>query len=255
MPLVVDCPTCTRKLRLPDDLLGRMVRCASCGETFEAKETPAPLPPPTPSVEASPPPARGDFDIEKTEPCPRCGEEVPGDAARCLRCGEYLDEEPEDRPWERGVRRDCEPHRSGLILTLGIVSIVCGALGIALFCCVPLPILFVAAGFGCGIPAWVMGHRDLAKMRAGVMDPRGQGTAYGGRVCGIIGTILNIIGLLIGVGMGVVFVFQMMMAAGAAPPTPTPPPPPAPRTGRRGIEFEPGWKLPALIGRDTKWVI
>jgi predicted Zn finger-like uncharacterized protein len=248
MALVVDCPSCTRRLRLPDDLLGRMVRCASCGNTFEAQASAAPNPPPTPAPEL---PAREDLVFNDSEPCPRCGEAVPAGAARCLRCGQPFDEEEEDQSWERGVRRDSEPHRSGLLLTLGVVSIVCGALGTAFFCCAPVAALFLVAGFSCGIPAWVMGHRDLAKMRAGEMDPRGEGVAYGGRICGIIGTILNIVGLLIALGIGALLVFQSVMTSAAVPPAPTAPPPPAPRTPRRAIDFNPGWNLPVLVGRDT----
>src|SRR5688572_16970206 len=33
---VIDCPSCTHKLRLPDDLLGQQVECPTCGATFPA---------------------------------------------------------------------------------------------------------------------------------------------------------------------------------------------------------------------------
>src|SRR5256885_1028184 len=36
MPIVVDCPACGGKLRVADDLLGRLVRCPSCKGTFTA---------------------------------------------------------------------------------------------------------------------------------------------------------------------------------------------------------------------------
>jgi hypothetical protein len=36
-------------------------------------------------------------------------------------------------------------------------------------------------------------------MDAGTMDPAGRGNTQAGRICGIIGTILLIIGLLVGV--------------------------------------------------------
>ena len=52
-----------------------------------------------------------------------------------------------------------EPHRGVLILVLGILSLtVCGIL----------------APF-----AWVMGNTDLEKMRAGQMDPSGEGLTQG----------------------------------------------------------------------------
>jgi hypothetical protein len=88
------------------------------------------------------------------------------------------EDDDDDRPWDRRgyhVRRDCEPHRGGTVLALGIISIVMmGPIGLAL-----------------GIPAWVMGGRDLRKIRQRMMDPEGQGTTQAGWICGIIGTILS----------------------------------------------------------------
>ena len=45
-----------------------------------------------------------------------------------------------------------EPHRGTLILVLGILSLV-------------------LCSFFTGIPAWIMGKDDLAKIKAGQMDP------------------------------------------------------------------------------------
>lgn len=70
-----------------------------------------------------------------------------------------------------------EPHRGTTILVLGILGIV--------LC----PI--------CGIIAWVMGNKDIPKMEAGTMDPEGLSTAKAGKICGIIATILMIIGVVV----------------------------------------------------------
>ena len=70
-----------------------------------------------------------------------------------------------------------KPHRATLILVLGILSLVV---------CAPL-----------GIAAWVMGSADLNQMDAGTMDPSGRGTTNAGKICGIIGTILLIIGVVV----------------------------------------------------------
>ena len=71
-----------------------------------------------------------------------------------------------------------KPHRGTLILVFGILGlVVCGPLGIA---------------------AWVMGNNDLKEMAAGTMDPSGRGNTNGGRICGMIATILMIIGAIIG---------------------------------------------------------
>ncbi len=69
------------------------------------------------------------------------------------------------------------PHRGVLILVLGILGIVC--------CII------------CGIVAWVMGNNDLKKMADGVMDPSGQGLTTAGKICGIVGVVLQIIGIVV----------------------------------------------------------
>lgn len=65
------------------------------------------------------------------------------------------------------------PHRGTLILVLGILSIVC---------C-----------FICGIIAWVMGNKDLKEMAAGRMDPAGRGLTNAGKICGIVGIVVQIV--------------------------------------------------------------
>jgi hypothetical protein len=79
-----------------------------------------------------------------------------------------------------------KPHRGTLILILGILSLVI---------CAPL-----------GIAAWVMGSGDLKEIDAGTMDPAGRGTTQAGKICGIIGTVLFIISLVI---IGIVFMFGL----------------------------------------------
>lgn len=69
-----------------------------------------------------------------------------------------------------------KPHRGTLILVLGILSLVV---------CAPL-----------GIAAWVMGTGDLKQMDAGTMDPAGRGMTRAGKICGMIGTILLILGII-----------------------------------------------------------
>jgi len=70
-----------------------------------------------------------------------------------------------------------KPHRSGLILTLGLIGLfVCGPLCLA---------------------AWVMGSGDLHEMDAGMMDPSGRSSTSSGRNIGMLGTILWIGGTVI----------------------------------------------------------
>ncbi len=165
MSNVSSCPSCSRRLNVPDDLIGRLVKCPLCGTQFTGGATPAP--PPLPE---EPEKVRA---IEAPSRPPEAEDEFG----------------PEDRPWEGrdryAIRRDCEPHRGTLILILGIMSLVMAW------------VWFVSpVALGLGISAWVMGGRDMAKINARRMDPEGRGLTQAGYVCGIIGTILSgLIGL------------------------------------------------------------
>lgn len=57
MSQTVMCPECSRKLKVPDPVLGRGVRCPSCKTTFTANAA-LKEPPPTPAVTAAPSKAR-----------------------------------------------------------------------------------------------------------------------------------------------------------------------------------------------------
>jgi LSD1 subclass zinc finger protein len=180
MPLTLPCPSCRRTLRLPDDLGGRPVQCPACQNTFH------PDAPPRPAERSRDPDAAPD------DLCPECGAAVPRRADRCPGCGVELEPpgpEEEYRPWERrgAVRRDSEPHRGSLVLTLGIISLV-----VTVFapCCMVSAVTGLV-GVALGATAWVMGRGDLAKMEQKLVDRAGHGPTQGGYVCGIIGAILN----------------------------------------------------------------
>jgi len=254
-PLIIDCPSCSRKLRVPDELIGKAVKCPTCEHTFaattaQASTTLPPVPPPAPAV-ADSSAAVGDepsvsFKAEGQRSqglddnlwlCPSCGERIEKDAARCRFCGEEIKdgEEEDDRPWEESRRfrgrRDAEPHRGTLILALGIISIVmvvlCGPVGLPL-----------------GIAAWVMGRRDLIKMRQNLMDREGEGLTQAGWICGIIGTLLDSLSLLcVLLYIGFIFTFIASVRRGppqAPAPVPIRPAPlpirpvPAPAPGQPG---------------------
>ena len=75
--------------------------------------------------------------------------------------------------------RHARPHRGGMILAFGII-------GLALIPCV----IFAPI-------AWAMGNTDLREMRMGRMDRSGQGSTQAGMICGMIGTILIILVVLV----------------------------------------------------------
>lgn len=73
--------------------------------------------------------------------------------------------------------QNLKPHRGTMILVFGILGLVC---------CVIFAIL-----------AWVMGNNDLKEMDAGIMDPEGKSLTQAGKICGIIGVVLQIVGFII----------------------------------------------------------
>jgi hypothetical protein len=97
-----------------------------------------------------------------------------------------------DEDDEPPFRRDWEPHRGGLILTLGVLSI-----------CLSATCIFTPLSLPLGIAAWVMGQGDLGKIRGNVLDPEGETNTRAGLVCGIIGTVLSAL-MLVSCGLSAV---------------------------------------------------
>jgi hypothetical protein len=153
--------------------------------------------------------------------CPGCGrkvrvpESLANQSVKCPEClaifkpegtarpgSEALPDEAQDlprqpatgRPYDisetRPRRRWKQPHRGSTVLVLGILSL-------ALFC------------FPLGIAAWVMGNNDLTDMRRGTMDQTGEGPTQAGRICGMISSILAIVGC---VGYSVLLVISLAVA-------------------------------------------
>jgi len=91
-------------------------------------------------------------------------------------------------PYMGGPSQFVKPHRSGAVLTLGIIGLVTA------LCC-PL------AGLICSIIAWVMGSKDMNQMAMGQMDPSGMGKTRGGKICGIIGVVVSVVNGILGAMM------------------------------------------------------
>jgi len=120
--------------------------------------------------------------------CSNCGHQNEPNANFCISCGKSLVTPEQQTP---SSPTPAPPHlshtgRGGLILTFGILSLV--LLG---------PIM--------GIPAWVMGHRDLKKIQAGIISIVHKASTKSGMILGIIGTFVSpfiiIIGIAISVGI------------------------------------------------------
>jgi hypothetical protein len=185
MPTIVTCPdeTCARQLRVPDELLGKSVKCPKCGKIFTAREDSGAAAPPPP-----PRPVEEEYEREEED---RDEERRPRRRSVSRDDDDYED----DRPRRRRRRRDYVPHRGTMILVFGILAVV----GVVWFVFGPM--------------AWIMGNQDLQEIRAGRMDPEGEGNTSAGRVCGMIATILW--GVLTG-GCCLVYIFAFAVTAGAA---------------------------------------
>jgi hypothetical protein len=184
MPIVVECPSCGQKLKVPDNLAGKKVRCSKCQGAFTA-EAPEAAPPP--------PPEENPFATDQ----PRDEEYDERPARRTKR---RRDDEDYDREGSAGGA----PGRGGMVMTFGIVSIVLFVISVVVgfggsfiipfagFC---IPV-FTIIGLVLGILAWTMGSSDLKKIKAGAISRAAEGNTKVGFITGIIGTILNALSLL-----------------------------------------------------------
>jgi hypothetical protein len=159
-------------LKVPEDLIGRPVKCPGCKETFTAQVGSSPSSaPPTEKISTRP--------RQPTAPPPDEDDEPP---RRPARRRDDDDDDLDDRP-SRRRRAILQPHRGVLIMILGIGSLVGNAIigGVALLL---------------GPIAWYLANQDLKEMDAGRMDPEGRQLTQVGKICGIIATVLLIIGVV-----------------------------------------------------------
>jgi hypothetical protein len=197
MPITTTCPKCSRKLNVPEALLGKRGKCPKCGENFtiadeeepsstsRSRVRPRQAPPPEPDDEEVP-----DDEEAEDQDEPQEEEERPARKRKKAAEADYEevpddeDDEPQSRKRKKKKKRrrggrDLQPHRGQLIMILGIASI---------------PAFFIGGGItglGLGIAAWVMGSMDLREMEEGRMDPSGESETNTGRLCGMITTIVG----------------------------------------------------------------
>jgi hypothetical protein len=126
--------------------------------------------------------------------CSNCGNVLQEGSNFCPKCGTpSAASRPAQAPLPAGTQ---EPGHGALILVLGILSLV--MLG---------PIT--------GIPAWVVGVRDLRKIREGKIPASEQTMTQIGMVLGIVGTVLGAIALaIIVVSLLIVFGILTTVAGG-----------------------------------------
>lgn len=173
MAEIFTCANCQRKLQIPEQFLGQKVQCPECGHMFiaaSASVSAEPLPTSTPAARAS-----------STSSARQGGDDDDIPRRRRNRFGD--DDDFDDIDSSRRIRQNFVPHRGGLIMALGLVSLIGGWL----FC---LPIVV-------GPIAWILAQADLRAIRDGHMDPTGESMVRTGQVCGIISTIILVVLVLI----------------------------------------------------------
>jgi phage FluMu protein Com len=214
MPETIKCVHCNATLRLPEQFIGKDVRCPSCRETFTAQlssETAPPASHPEPGPEPEPREPR-------TASRRRPREDDDDRPSRGDRNDDEDDDDRDDdaRPSRRPRRRRPSRSypagdRSGLVLALGIGSLVF----VLITCGVAAAIPFVPVGiigFIMGLVAMILGRGDLAAIRNGQRDPSGEGMTNAGFICGIIGMIINGLVVLLTCGCGLIAL--IMVGAG-----------------------------------------
>jgi hypothetical protein len=118
-------------------------------------------------------------------------------------------------PWERPghFRLDCEPHHGTVLLWMAIPGMIAGGTGVYFLVTVLYAalihrvtpatvlaepetaeqalVLLVATvvGMVLGHAAWVLSRRDLAAMKAGLVDPRGQLATVEARRFALVGLV------------------------------------------------------------------
>ncbi len=100
------------------------------------------------------------------------------------------------------------PHRGGVVLALGILSLAGLLFSMPTgFCCFPIGGFFAGCNLALSIPAWMMGRADLQALAVGAIDPSGRGVTQTGYVLGIVSTIGNMLVIIITL---VIFVMFLM---------------------------------------------
>ncbi len=134
MPELVTCPDCSKNLRVPDHLLGKVVKCPSCGTTFTANAA-SDQDAPAEEEPAKPAPRRRQDDEEAISEKPRSrrrDDEDDEDRPRRRSRNEPEDSDEDDfeeeaRPRKRGRRRRAA---AAAVMAPAIALLIIGILGI-----------------------------------------------------------------------------------------------------------------------------
>jgi len=211
MAIELACPGCNNRLRVADNTAGQQAKCPSCETVFQVSadgvaqsNPPQAAPPPDRAPAASAEMWRLKIPTGSTfGPISRQELESWVAQGRVTGDSQLLREGDQEWQWARavfpqlgvaataaapganpyaspnvggaGTRRTSHQvaHRGGLVLAFGIIGF-----------------FFFFCGIILGPMAWALGRADLKEMRAGRMDPTGEGITQAGMICGIIVTTI-----------------------------------------------------------------
>jgi predicted Zn finger-like uncharacterized protein len=127
MAIVLHCPSCERRLRVPDNLLGAKVKCPTCGTVFLGEASEAPSAPTEEKVVSPPAPLDHLEEVEDQPPPDREDEEPRRRKRRSVR--RRQDDEDDD---EYGIRKRVSYEKPGKVQAIAIMMLVGGILAILL---------------------------------------------------------------------------------------------------------------------------
>jgi hypothetical protein len=205
MPQIISCPDCGRKLRVPDHLVGKKVKCPGCGVNFvgETEEGPEELdemeaPSPPPPSRSRPP--REERVVEKSSKTRRPVDEEEEDDDRPSPRRRDRDEDDDDddygrqrsEPSKGDVRQGWERVRFGINLVITAAWISLAAVGVAISGYLVL-ILFVGASVSTMISSTPT-TGPMNQHQAGQMAGQAAGTMAGAMIGGCV--MIALVGLL-----------------------------------------------------------
>ena len=209
MPIEFTCSECGKTLRTPDDSGGKNGRCPDCGSimVIPAKggvhsSSPASQKQPTQKSATESTAEMSDPLGPGASPGPRnpLGVHAPSKQPHASPTSRnpYLSPNAAATPYGARPNGPQGPQpKTGVVLTLGTLSLI-SAVGIYLLvcCCWPLSLLPMLVALGCGIPAWLVGQQELKKFKAGVYSGRGKGEITAGYIFGILGVVLSLLSIV-----------------------------------------------------------
>jgi DNA-directed RNA polymerase subunit RPC12/RpoP len=133
MPIQFECSACGKKIKAPDENVGKKARCPYCKSViivpqgvYDAEEVTAPTAAESEGYgvqEApAPPPPR-----EDRQPCPMCGEMILADAVKCRYCGEIFDEDLKRSAKRK--KRGADPGDQDLAGGEILLAVLCSGIG------------------------------------------------------------------------------------------------------------------------------